>query len=59
MKHADSPSFYVDTLNLSSDTDINTHYTPLPVIMSKIEEHREDLLKAVAESDVPKGKIGR
>ncbi|XP_048728080.1 uncharacterized protein LOC125646015 [Ostrea edulis] len=53
LKHAASPSFYVDTINMSSDTNINTRYTPLPVIMSKIEEHKEELLRQVPETDVP------
>ncbi|XP_061168905.1 uncharacterized protein LOC133178170 [Saccostrea echinata] len=54
IKHAESPSFYVETMNLSSDTNINTRYTPLPVnIVTQVEEYREDLLKAVPETDIP------
>ena len=56
MKNESSPSFYVESMNLSPDTNINTHYSPVPVnIVAKVEELREDLLKAVPETDIPEG----
>nr|XP_022339303.1 E3 ubiquitin protein ligase RIE1-like [Crassostrea virginica]XP_022339388.1 E3 ubiquitin protein ligase RIE1-like [Crassostrea virginica] len=54
LKNESSPSFYVESMNLSPDTNINTHYSPVPVnIVTKVEELREDLLKAVPETDIP------
>ena len=47
-------------MNLSPDTNINTHYSPVPVnIVTKVEELREDLLKAVPRTDIPEGKLSR
>lgn len=54
IKNEASPSFYVESMNLSSETNINTRYSPVPLnILTKMEEYREDLLQAVPEADIP------
>lgn len=58
IKNEASPSFYVESMNLSSETNINTRYSPVPLnILTKMEEYREDLLQAVPEADIPAGTV--